>query len=140
MRRVFFVTLALLVAACAQIQIPESPQEIEAKKMKPVAGKAVVYIAQNALSNYSAGLRFDDGTQITTGPGTFYRWVTTPGTHTIKSSEGNLSASIKLQVEAGKIYFVQHSVSGVRGSTTDADLQKMSDKAGRQLVRDNRML
>ncbi len=132
------LAFALMIAGCAQI--PESPQEIEAKKMEPVPGKAVVYIVQNPFGNYSAGLRTDDGTQFTTFPGTFYRWVTTPGTHTIKSSEGNLNASVRVQVEAGQIYFVQHYVNGVRGSTTDSALQKISDKSGRQLVRANRML
>lgn len=132
------LAFALMIAACAQI--PESPQEIEAEKFKPVPGKAVVYIAQNPFGEYSAGLICDDGTQFTTFPGTFYRWVATPGTHTIKSSEGNLNASITLQVEAGKIYFVQHYVTGIRGSTTDSSLQKIDDKTGRQLVRANRML
>jgi len=134
MRRAFLMALALLTAACAQI--PPSPQEIEAKKMEPVAGKSVVYIAQNPLGayTYAAGLTLDDGTQITTGPGTFYRWVTTPGTHTIKSTEGFLNASITLEVEAGKIYYVEHWVTGVFGSETDARLEKIDDKTGRQMV------
>jgi len=134
MRRVFFVVLALLVAACAQI--PPSPQEIEAKKMESVPGKAVVYIVQDpfGMMQHAAGLTFDDGTQITTYPSTFYRWVTTPGTHTIESTEGKLNASIKLQVEAGEIYFVEHSVNGFRGTTTDAWLEKIDDKAGQRMV------
>jgi hypothetical protein len=126
------LAFALMIAGCAQI--PPSPQQIEDQKMEAVPGKAVVYIVQNPLGDYSAGLAFDDGTQITTWPGTFYRWVTTPGTHRIRSSEGNLNASIRLQVEAGQIYFVQHFVDGIRGSTTDASLRKIGDRAGRQLV------
>jgi hypothetical protein len=134
MRKALIVGFTLILAACAQI--PPSPQEIADKKMEPAPGKAVVYIVQDPFGNYSydAGLTFDDGTQITTWPGTFYRWVTTPGTHTIESTEGNLNASIKLQVEAGKIYFVQHWVNGARGSTTDAGLQKIDDMAGHQLL------
>jgi hypothetical protein len=132
------VALALLVSACAQI--PESPQEIEAKKMEPVPGKAVVYIVQDPFPHYAAGLAFDDGTRFTMWPSTFYRWVTTPGAHTIKSSEGRFNASIKLQLEAGKVYFVEQWVAGGFGTTTDTGLQKMDDKAGRQLVRSGRML
>ena len=59
---------------------------------------------------------------------------------TIESSEGKFNASIKLQVDAGKIYYVEHSVSGIRGSAMDVWLQKIDDKAGRQLVKSNRML
>ncbi|MDH3287843.1 MAG: TIR domain-containing protein [Betaproteobacteria bacterium] len=109
-------------------------EEIADKKMEPVPGEAVVYIVQNAFGDYSAGLTFDDGTQITTWPGTFYRWVTTPGTHTIESSEGMLNASIELQVEAGKTYYVEHSVTGMRGSTTDASLQKIDGETGREMM------
>ncbi len=138
MWRAFLAVAALSVLGCAQTQIPLSPQEIADRKMEPVPGKAVVYVVQSPLGDYSAGLAFDDGTQITTWPGTFYRWVTTPGTRTIRSSQGNLNASIRLQTEAGKIYFVQHYVTGIRGSTTDARLQTLGDQAGRQLVTSGR--
>ena len=132
MLRAFLIATALAVAGCAQV--PPSSQEIADKKMETVPGKGVVYIVQNAIGEYSAGLAFDDGTQITTYPGTFYRWVTAPGTHTIRSTGGNLSASIKLQIEAGKIYFVEHRVTGIRGSTTDSRLNRIEDEAGRRLV------
>jgi hypothetical protein len=132
MWRAFTAATALAIAGCAQV--PPSPQEIAGKKMEPVPGKAVVYIVQDPFGVYSAGLTFDDGTQITTWPGTFYRWETRPGTRTIKSSDATLNASMKLPVEAGKVYFVEHWVTGIRGSTTDSRLQKMNDKTGRQLV------
>lgn len=136
MWRAWSAAAALSILGCAQI--PLSPQEIADRKMELVPGKAVVYVVQNPLGDYAAGLRFDDGTQITTWPGTFYRWVTTPGTHTIRSAEANLGASIRLQLEAGNFYFVQHFVTGVRGSTTDAWLQRIDDRAGRQLVTSGR--
>jgi hypothetical protein len=136
MRRTLIVLAALTLAACAQN--PPSAQEIVDKKMEPLPGKAVVYVVQNPLRGYGAGLTFDDGMRITTWPGTFYRWETTPGTHMIKSREANLSASIRLQVEAGRVYFVEHIVTGLRGSTTDATLQKVGDRSGRQLVANGR--
>ena len=140
MWRVLLAATVLAIAGCgAQYQIPESPQEIADKKMETVPGKAVIYIVQNPLGNYSASLAMDDGTQITTWPGTFYRWVTSPGTHNIHSAQGNLSATITLTVEADKIYFVQHWVTGIRGSTTDASLQSISASSGRQLVLQGRL-
>lgn len=139
MWRALIATATLSILGC--VQIPESPQEIADKKIEPVPGKAVVYVVQNPTGNYNyaAGLSFDDGTQITTWPGTFYRWVTTPGTHTIRSWEANLSAHISLQLEAGRVYFVQHYVTGVRGSTTDARLERLGDQSGRQLVAISRL-
>jgi hypothetical protein len=137
MWKAFLAGVILAFAGCAQI--PLSPQEIADRKMEPVPGKAVVYIVQNPFGVYAAGLTFDDGTQITTYPRTFYRWVATPGTHTIMSTEGNLNAAIKLQVEAGEIYFVEHLVTGIRGSTTDAWLRKIDDNAGRRMVANGRL-
>ena len=126
------LAIALAVAACAQI--PPTPREVADKKMEPVAGKAVVYVVQDPFGSYDAGLTLDEKLQIRTWPGTFYRWETAPGTHTIRSSEGNLSARLSLRVEAGRVYFVQHSVRGIRGSTTDASLTAIDDTAGRRLV------
>jgi hypothetical protein len=138
MRKVFFVALALLVAACAQI--PPSPQEIEAKKFETAPDKAVVYIVRSALGrNLGAGLALDGRAQVTTWPGTFYRWVVAPGTHTIEDT-APLNESITLQLEAGKIYFVEHWVVGARGSVSSTRLQKLDDKAGRQWVTTSTLL
>lgn len=132
MRKALMTAAVVILAGCAQI--PPSPQEIADKKFEPVPGKAVVYVVQGAVGQQlSAGIEFDDGTQITTWTGTFYRWVTTPGTHTIQNT-GALNASITLQVEAGKIYFVQQYVSGWRGNVTNSRLQLLDDKTGRMMV------
>ena len=138
MRRALFTALALLVAACAQI--PETAQEMAARKMEPVPDKAVVYVVQGPFPEYAAGIAFDDGGQVTMWAGSFYRWVTTPGTHTIKSSEGRFNALINLQLEAGKVYFVQNWTAGGFGTTTSTGLQVVDDETGRQLVRNGRMI
>ena len=135
MRSLFVsVLMALAMAGCTQA--PPSQQDIASRHMEPVTGKAVVFIVQNAFGTYSAGLLLDEGARIVTWPATYYRWETTPGAHAVRSSEGNLSARIKLQLEAGKVYFVQHSVTGLRGSTTDANLQLINENLGRRLVMD----
>jgi len=134
MWRVLMVVVLVVLAGCARFQVPASPQQIADQKFEPVPGKAVVYVVQDRIGTYNAGVRFDDGTVINTGPGTFYRWVTTPGTHKIVSAEANLSAHVTLNVEAGKIYFVQHTVRGIRGSTTDAFLQRVSTSSGESMV------
>lgn len=134
MWRALTAAVVLALAGCAGVQIPLTPKEIADRKMEPVPGKAVIYVVQDLAGEYSAGLTLDDGTQISTWPGTYYRWVTTPGTHTIRSSEGNLSARITLTVEAGKVYSVQHSVTGIRGSTTDASLSRISDRLGHEIM------
>lgn len=132
MWRVFTIASMLAFAGCAQV--PPSPQEITDRKMEPVAGKAVVFVVQPPFGTYSASLILDGGVRITTWPGTFYRWETTAGRHEIRSGESNLNARISLQVEAGRVYFVQHTVTGIRGSTTDASLSMIKEDAGRRYV------
>ncbi len=132
MRQALIAGAVLILAGCAQI--PPSPQEIADKKFEPVPGKAVVYIVQGALGDsLSAGIALDDGKQITTWTGTFYRWVTTPGTHRLVNTVP-LNASITLQTEAGKIYFVQQFVTGWRGDVTNSRLELLDDKTGREMV------
>lgn len=138
MRNALIAGIAAILAGCAQI--PSSQQEMEAKKFQPVADKAVVYIVQGAVGpTLAAGLALDDGSQITTWTGTFYRWVTTPGTRRIVNT-APLNASITLQLEAGKIYFVEQWVAGWRGSVTNSRLEKLDDRTGRQMVSTSTML
>ena len=73
-------------------------------------------------------------------PSSFYRWVAMPGTYTITSSEGRFNAYIKLQLETGKVYFVQNWTAGGFGITTDTGLQLVDDDTGRQLVKSGRMI
>lgn len=138
MRNALIAGIAAILAGCAQI--PPSQQEMEAKKFQPVPDKAVVYIVQGAVGpTLAAGLALDDGSQITTWTGTFYRWVTTPGTRRIVNT-APLNASITLQLEAGKIYFVEQWVAGWRGSVTNSRLEKLDDRTGRQMVSTSTML
>ena len=133
MWRTFAVAAAFAIGGCAQI--PPSPQEIADRKLEPVPGKAVVYIVQGASGpTLAVGLELDDSTQITTWTGTFYRWVTNPGTHRIANT-APLNASITLELEAERIYFVEQWVTGWRGSVTNSRLYKLDDRAGRQMVR-----
>ena len=136
MLRALAVVLAIALAACAQI--PPTEQELADKRMEPVADKAVVYIVQAPLGTYDAALLLDGKLNIRTWPGTFYRWETAPGTRVIRSGDPNLSARLSLNVAAGKLYFVQHSVNGFRGSTTDASLYVIGEDLGRRLVRNGK--
>ncbi len=138
MRNAWIAGMALILAGCAQI--PPSEQEIEAKKFQPVPDKAVVYIVQGAVGpTLAVGLALDESTQITTYTGTFYRWVTTPGPHRIVNT-APLNSSITLQLEAGKVYFVEQWVTGWRGSVTNSRLHQLDDKTGRQMVSTSTML
>lgn len=100
--------LSLLLAGCAPL--PPTPQEIQARKFQTVPDKAVIYIVRNNpdFNGVPATIWLGESETITTYPGTYYRWEVDPGRHRI-AGFGVDNAAIILQVEAGKIYFVQHS-------------------------------
>ena len=126
--------VAALLAGCAQL--PPSPQDIEAKKFESIPGKAAIYVVRDSMSvGLGAPLWLDQGAQITMFPGNYHRWVVEPGSHTI-SGIGASTASITIQAQSGKIYFVYFRVEGnMRIGVSNSALELMDDQAGRALVR-----
>jgi len=98
--------LSIFLAGC--VQLPPTPQDIQAKKFQSLPDKAVIYLVRDDpdFNRLPATVWLDESGMITTYPGTYYRWEVAPGQHRI-SGTGVDNASITLQVEAGKIYFVQ---------------------------------
>lgn len=132
MWRVLAIALMVL-AGCVQIQ--PSPQEIEAKRFEIVPGKAVIYIARTNMDSSEAGsLILDDNATITTYKDTFYRWVVDPGQHRIAGFAGQ-SGLVVLNAEAGRTYYVEHSVRGnVRYGVTSTNVRLVEEKRGQWLV------
>lgn len=129
-----YLIVAALLAGCAQL--PPSPQDIEAKKFESIPGKAAIYVVRDPTSvGIGAPLSLGEGKQITLWQGNYHRLVVEPGTHTI-ASIGATTASITIQAQAGKIYFVHYRVDGnMRMGVVNSALQLMDDQAGRALVR-----
>lgn len=124
----------LLLAGCAQL--PPSPQDMQAKKFEAVPDKAVVYIVRSPMdSQHPAQVFLDDfSVQVPTLRGTYYRWETPSGTKQIIGVTPS-SAAVTLNVEAGKIYFVEYTVyPGRRGSVGFTALQQVGDRYGRTIV------
>jgi hypothetical protein len=74
--------IALVLGGC--MQLPPSPQDVQAKKIEGVPGKAVIYIVRDRKdSKEVAGLLLDYTAQITTQPRSYYRWEVAPDPHQI---------------------------------------------------------
>jgi hypothetical protein len=131
MWRVLLIALAL--TGCQQL--PLTPQDIEAKKFESISDKAAIYIVRDAMSaDVGAPLQLDQGARITTYAGTYYRWLANPGSQTIAAT-GPSAASITIQAEAGKLYFVHHMVEGATCSgVTDSALKLTDNQTGRARV------
>lgn len=131
--------LALSMAGCAQL--PPTAKDVQSKKFDAISDKAVIYIVRSMVDSVNAGsiVIGNDGV-ITTHKGTYYRWETAPGTQRI-AGYGPYSASVTVQAEAGKIYYVLHKVEGgIRSGIQSMHLQQVDERYGRKLVNDAQLL
>jgi hypothetical protein len=138
MKRIIFI-VAMLLAGC--VQIPPTPQDIQAKRFDVVPDKAVIYVVRPSIDSLNSGtISLGNSGIISTQQGTYYRWEVAPGTHHIQAS-GPYTAAVTVRAEAGKIYFVQHTVRGdVRHGVTSMALQQVGDAYGRRLVEQAQLL
>lgn len=133
------VLLVLLIAGC--VQLPPSTQDIQAKKFESAPDKAVIYIVRAPMDSREVGtISLDDNAQITTFSGTYYRWEVAPGPHRIAGYAGE-AGLVKLDAQAGKIYFVRHTVRGTqRSGWLFTNLQQIDEQDGRKLVMQSQLL
>lgn len=131
--------LALLLAGC--VQLPPSPQDIQAKKFDTVSDKAVIYIVRPGVDSPNTGVLILSNTgTISTQQRTYYRWEVAPGTHRIEAFPP-YAAAVTVQAQAGKIYFVQHTVQGGnRQGVQMMTLQQIGDADGRKLVENAQLM
>src|SRR5688572_26823974 len=106
-----FVALAAL-AACAPMT-PAPASGAAAPAIQGTPGKAVVYLVRTRPdTSYLTGAITVDGDLVgVTHAGTYMRLELTPGRHRIGGYTHDTGA-ITLDVQADRVYFVQHSVSG----------------------------
>jgi hypothetical protein len=125
--------LFLAVTACAPL--PPSPQDLDAKRFEPVSGKAVVYVVRQYpdISREVATLMLDDRMMGSTYPGTYFRWVVEPGRHVIRGYAADAGA-IALDVQPGRIYFIQQSVSDFFNGFAQSFFQFVPEPYGRAAV------
>ena len=139
MNKVLMVVLGLLLAGCAQL--PPSAQDIQAKRFEPVPDKAVIYVVRQPMdSQEPGGLLMDNGEQVTTLAGTYYRWEVSPGMHRILGLNP-ANVSLTLSTEPGRIYFLRHTVLGtLRSGPQLAALTPIDEALGRRLVSDSQLV
>ena len=103
----------MLLAGC--VQLPLSPEDLQARKFEPVPDRAVIYVVRDSpdFSSVQAPIRLGDKLLLKTYPGTYYRWEVPAGKHTI-TGYGQDIGTLAVQVERGRIYFVQQRVAVMR--------------------------
>jgi hypothetical protein len=105
------IVLAAL-SACASRPLADADTDALAKLMRPVEGKAVIYVFRN--ETYSAPwpvrLTLDGKNMGSTDANTYFRWSVEPGQHIIATHAEN-NEGLVLETEAGKVYYVWQEIS-----------------------------
>jgi len=109
----FLMVIALAaLSACASRPLADADTDALAKLMRPVEGKAVIYVFRN--ETYSApwpvGLTLDGKNMGSTDANTYFRWSVEPGQHIIATHAEN-NEGLVLETEAGKVYYVWQEIS-----------------------------
>ncbi len=106
----FVVAALCMLSSCAFRAAPET--DALAKLMRPVEGKAVIYVFRNEEPSapWPIALSLDGKGMGSTGADTYVRWSVEPGQHILVSHAENDSPLV-LQTEPGKIYYVWQEVS-----------------------------
>ena len=143
MFRLMIVAAAALFAFAGCAPLPPTPEDTQAKKFEPAPpGKAVIYLVRTNpdWGDLTATVFLDDEMMGSTHQGTYFRWEVNPGRHRITGFASDMGA-ITLDVQAGRTYFVQHSVlGGGRVSTPSSRFWLMPENAGRAAVRDGMLV
>ena len=109
MWRILWLALFLAVGCAPR---PLTPQDLQARQFQTLPDKAVIYIVRPDpdFSRDPTPITLGDYAQVTTYPGTYYRWEVDPGVHRIEGFGGD-SGRFSLRAEAGRLYFVEQRVS-----------------------------
>jgi len=102
--------IAPVLTSCASVSKAPSEHSEAAKAFEAPAGRGVVYLYRKGRAvgaALSTQIKINGQDAGGTGPGTFFRWELRPGAYTFLASTSESSATVELQVEAGKLYFIE---------------------------------
>jgi len=125
--------LSILLAGC--VQLPLTPEDIQARKFESVPGKAVIYLVRDSpdFSSVGAPIWFGDKLRITTYRGTYFRWEVPVGAHKITGANAD-TGIITVDAQSGRIYFVQQRVAPMGRDVGSSSFEHASEANGRAAV------
>ena len=134
------IVLAGVLSAC--VQLPPSPQDIQAKRFETAPGRAVIYLVRTYpdLGDVPAPLWLDNQVMGATYMGTYFRWEVAPGRHQI-AGYGADHGTITLDTQADRVYYVQQVVrGGPRANSPYSTFRIVNETQGRAYVSSSTLL
>ncbi len=125
------LAISLLISGCASVPMAAIGEENEAKTFSTKSDTAKVYVFRTssfAGSAIALQLSVDGRIVGTTGVGTFLMFELPPGVHKVASYALDGTRSLKLEVEAGKLYFIKQD------RQMSHSLTQVADAEGKQQV------
>ena len=121
------VAVLALLAGCASMG--PSAQEAQAVRIEGTPGMAVIYLVRTDpdVSYLTAPVVLDDRMIGSTHAGTYYRLEVPAGRHVL-SGYAQDAGSLALDLQANRIYFVQHTVSGSWRATSPHSFFRVIDE------------
>lgn len=146
MRRLYpimYLIFALAaLAGCAKTSKAPAMDSEAAKSFEAPADRGVVYLYRTGKAIGAAGtieVKVNGQAAGGTGPSTFFRWELKPETYTFYSITGEASATVALQVEPGKVYFIEQSARmGI--SSGRVNMKEVDTKKGKSMVTNMKLL
>ena len=119
------------MGGCANVSTESVETSAAAKNFEPIPDKGVVFLYRRGRMVGAASatqIKVNGQDAGGTGPGTFFRWELSPGTYTFLASTTESSATVSLEVEAGKVYFLEQTerlgVNGGRVTMNERDAKQ----------------
>ena len=121
------LVLLALLAGCASMG--PGAQDTQAVRIEGTPGKAVIYLVRTHpdLSYLTAQVTIGDTLIGSTYAGTYYRVEVPAGRHKLSGTVQD-NGSLTIDVQADRVYFVQHSVSGSWRATNPHSFFKVIDE------------
>ena len=99
-------------AGCAGVSAAPTEQANAARTFETYDDKGVVYLyrpGQALGAASSTQIRVNGVVAGGTGPSTFFMWKLKPGAYTFAASTTESAATVQLNVEAGRLYFIRQT-------------------------------
>lgn len=121
--------LAVLASLAACAPLPTAP-EAQAIRIEGTPGMAVIYLVRTRpdVSYLTAQVAVDDRMVGATFAGTYIR-IEVPAGRRHLSGTGQDNGALKLDVQADRVYFVQHTVIGSWRTTNPHSFFRVIDEA-----------
>jgi hypothetical protein len=134
---VFSLLATLLLGACASVPMAPPEEDARAKQAAPPPGKAQIFVYRSETLGgaHRLAVKLDGRAAGQTAPKTYFRFVASPGSHTLHSEGEGGGSTLTLNCAAGKSYYVWQEIKmGFIGPSTK--LQQVDEATGRAAVKD----